>query len=92
LYVPTTNGARIERRDADHQSLGDLHLISWLTRLVSVAGGHPDAKGIDALESELGEKKVPASLRTFWNAWVERESFQKVLLPAAQAFIEAAGH
>ena len=73
------------------QSLADLHLISWLTRLVTVSLGEPTVKGIDSLEKQFEGKKIGPQIRGFWAAWLERESFQKVLLPNYDSFVEAVG-
>ncbi|WWD04596.1 hypothetical protein V865_002667 [Kwoniella europaea PYCC6329] len=70
----------------DQVSLADLHTISWLTRLVSIAGGEPDAAGIDSLIPHLGGFKFGPKVRKFWEEWVERDSFKDVLVPACGAF------
>lgn len=75
----------------DQVSLADLHLISWLTRLVTVSLGEPTVKGIDSLEKQFEGKKIGPQIRGFWAAWLERESFQKVLLPNYDSFVEAVG-
>ncbi|WWD20307.1 hypothetical protein CI109_104783 [Kwoniella shandongensis] len=72
----------------DQVSLADLHAISWLTRLVSIAGGKPDASGLDTLEPYVGKDTLGPKLRKFWDVWVDRESFKKVLVPATAAFAE----
>ncbi|KAK4688502.1 hypothetical protein P7C73_g1600, partial [Tremellales sp. Uapishka_1] len=61
----------------DQVSLADFHLISWLARLVAVAGGNADAAGIDALELRMEGKKIGPKMRRFWTKWIERESFKK---------------
>ncbi|WVQ79181.1 hypothetical protein IAT38_001277 [Cryptococcus sp. DSM 104549] len=71
----------------DQVSLADLHVVSWITRLVSIAGGKPDASGISSLETASG-KPIGEKLRKFWELWVERDSFQQVLVPACSAFAE----
>jgi hypothetical protein len=73
------------------QSLADLHLISWLTRIVTVAGGKPQTEGLDELESQIGSKKIGAKIRAFFDAWLERDSFKKVLVPSCDAFLNSAG-
>ncbi|KAK8849678.1 hypothetical protein IAR55_005013 [Kwoniella newhampshirensis] len=70
----------------DQVSLADLHAISWLTRLVSIAGGEADATGLDTLEPYVGKGTLGPKLRKFWDVWVERESYKKVLVPATAAF------
>lgn len=82
---------RVSVSGADSQSLGDLHVVSWLTRLISVAGGEAQINGLDALDREIGGSKIGPKLRAFWEAWVERESFKKVLVPSCDAFLWAAG-
>lgn len=71
----------------DQISLADLHVISWLARLVSIADGSLTKDGLNALEAKTG-KPLGDKLRNFWNLWTERESFQKVLVPASSAFRE----
>ncbi|WWC92799.1 uncharacterized protein L201_007758 [Kwoniella dendrophila CBS 6074] len=75
----------------DQVSLADLHSISWLTRLVSIAGGAPDATGIDSLLPHLGGYKFGPKVRKFWEEWVERESFKQVLVPACGVFEKMSG-
>lgn len=77
---------------ADAQSLADLHLISWLTRLITVAGGKATTEGLDKLEAQVGSKKFGPKIRAFWSAWLERESFNKVLVPSCDAFLKSAGN
>lgn len=67
---------------ADVQSLGDLHLISWLSRLVDIAGGDRTASGIRAIENTIAGFKIGPKLEAFWAAWIERESYQKVCVQA----------
>jgi hypothetical protein len=67
------------------QSLADFHVISWLTRLVSVSSGQPVAGGIDVLEAQLGGKRIGPKMRKFWTEWIQRDSFKKALVPAAEA-------
>lgn len=69
----------------DQISLADLHVITWLTRLVSIADGSPTKEGLSALEAKMG-KPLSDKLRNFWVLWTERESFQKVLVPTCSAF------
>ncbi|KIR29355.1 hypothetical protein I307_01260 [Cryptococcus deuterogattii 99/473] len=71
----------------DQISLADLHVISWLARLVSIADGSLTKDGLNALEAKMG-KPPGDKLRNFWKLWAERESFQKVLVPASSAFQE----
>ncbi|WVN86820.1 uncharacterized protein L203_101993 [Cryptococcus depauperatus CBS 7841] len=71
----------------DQLSLADLHAISWLARIISIAGGKPVADGIDAISTKTG-KPIEPKLKKFWESWLERESFQKVLVPACVAFAE----
>nr|XP_018260308.1 uncharacterized protein I303_07226 [Kwoniella dejecticola CBS 10117]OBR82466.1 hypothetical protein I303_07226 [Kwoniella dejecticola CBS 10117] len=75
----------------DQVSLADLHAISWLTRLVSIAGGSPNASGIDSLTPHLGGYKFGPKVRDFWNEWVQRESFQQVLVPVCDDFEKMSG-
>lgn len=85
---------RVTKEEAlltDLQSLADLHLISWITRLVTVALGEPTSAGIDELEKQFEGKKIGPKIRAFWDAWLERESFQKVLLPSYDAFVNTVG-
>ncbi|OCF73207.1 hypothetical protein I204_06437 [Kwoniella mangroviensis CBS 8886] len=70
----------------DQISLADLHTVSWITRLISIAGGEPDATGIDSLIPHLGGYRFGPKVRKFWEEWVERESFKDVLVPACGAF------
>lgn len=58
------------------QSLADLHAISWLARLVLLAGGKKDATGVESLESK--GIKVGPKVRSFWASWIERPSFKRV--------------
>lgn len=76
----------------DQISLADLHLISWLTRLITVAGGKATTEGLDKLEAQVGSKKFGPKIRAFWSAWLERESFNKVLVPSCDAFLKSAGN
>ncbi|WVQ74985.1 hypothetical protein IAR50_004593 [Cryptococcus sp. DSM 104548] len=69
----------------DHLSLADLHAISWLTRIVSIAGGQPDAEGLFSIETKTGAN-LGEKTKKFWESWIERESFQQVLVPASTAF------
>ncbi|ODO06807.1 hypothetical protein I350_04167 [Cryptococcus amylolentus CBS 6273] len=71
----------------DHLSLADLHAISWLTRIVSIAGGFPDANGLDSIERKTGAN-LGEKTKKFWDLWIERESFKQVLVPASSAFQE----
>ncbi|OCF42623.1 hypothetical protein I317_03608 [Kwoniella heveanensis CBS 569] len=76
----------------DQVSLADLHTISWLTRLVSIAGGDPNQSGIESLHPHLGGFKLGPKLLKFWEIWVQRESFKKVLVPATGEFQRMSGH
>ncbi|AAW43687.2 expressed protein [Cryptococcus deneoformans JEC21] len=69
----------------DQISLADLHVITWLTRLVSIADGSPTKDGLSALEAKM-DKPLGDKLRNFWALWTERESFQEVLIPTCSAF------
>lgn len=62
----------------DEKSLGDLHLISWLSRVIEIAGGDRTVAGLQALEQSLTNFKVGPKLEAFWAAWIERESFKHV--------------
>ncbi|ODO00843.1 hypothetical protein L198_03170 [Cryptococcus wingfieldii CBS 7118] len=71
----------------DHLSLADLHAVSWMTRIVSIAGGLPDANGLDSIERKTGAN-LGEKTKKFWELWIERESFKQVLVPASSAFQE----
>ena len=71
---------------SSEQSLADLHVIAWFTRLVAVSGGSADASGLSALEARLGGRKIGPKMQALWAEWVTRLSFQKVLIPACAAF------
>jgi hypothetical protein len=60
------------------QSLADLHIISWLCRIVSIAGGKADVHGIEAVEAQADGKKAGNNIHAFWAKWIERDSFKKV--------------
>jgi hypothetical protein len=62
-----------------------------LTRIVSIANANVDESAMDTVEAELGGKKIGPKVRGFWNAWLTRESFQKVLVPAAKVFVKTIG-
>ncbi|ORY34745.1 hypothetical protein BCR39DRAFT_514352 [Naematelia encephala] len=76
----------------DQISLSDLHLVSWLTRVVSVAGGEPTVAGIAELEKRLEGYRLGPKLRTFYQAWTERESFKEILVPANVDFLKFSGY
>jgi hypothetical protein len=59
------------------QSLADLHIIAWLTRLIATADGDLTPGGIHALESRFDGKKIGPKITAFWEKWLERESFKK---------------
>lgn len=84
-------GQKLLKDYTDSKSLADLHLISWLTRVVTVALGKPVPEGIDTLEKQFEGKKIGPKIRAFWAAWLERESFKRVLLPNYDAFVDAVG-
>nr|XP_019009356.1 uncharacterized protein I206_06005 [Kwoniella pini CBS 10737]OCF48137.1 hypothetical protein I206_06005 [Kwoniella pini CBS 10737] len=75
----------------DQISLADLHAISWLTRLVTIAGGPPDASGIDSLIPHMSGYKFGPKVREFWSEWVQRESFKLVLVPVSGDFEKMSG-
>ena len=61
------------------QSLADLHIISFLARLVEICGGKTDADGIATIEEQIGTGfKIGEKVQAFWTTWTGRESFQKV--------------
>ncbi len=60
------------------QSLADLHIVSWLCRIVAIAGGKSDRHGVDAIESYCDGKRAGNKIHAFWEAWIERDSFKKV--------------
>jgi len=63
----------------DQLSLADLHLMAWLARIVSIAGGKKEKEGIDKLEDKIGAGwKVGEKLGAFWEAILDRPSFRKV--------------
>lgn len=63
----------------DQISLADLHMMAWLARVVSAAGGKMDKEGIDVLEVKIGNKwKVGEKISTYWEAALDRPSFRKV--------------
>jgi len=62
----------------DQVSLGDLHLIAWLSRIIEIAGGDRTAAGLQTLEQSLANFKIGPKLEAFWAAWIERESFKSV--------------
>jgi hypothetical protein len=62
----------------DQKSLGDLHLIAWLSRVIEIAGGDRTVSGLQTLEESLPNFKVGSKLEAFWAAWIERESFKSV--------------
>ncbi|WRT69693.1 uncharacterized protein IL334_006683 [Kwoniella shivajii] len=70
----------------DQVSLADLHCISWLTRIVHVAGGTANAAGLESISPYMGGYTFGPKMRKFWEEWVERDSFKKVLVPASKAF------
>ncbi|WVF68275.1 hypothetical protein IAT40_003040 [Kwoniella sp. CBS 6097] len=76
----------------DQISLADLHTISWLTRLVCIAGGEMDKAGVESLHPQMGGFKLGPKLLKFWELWVQRESFKKVLAPASGDFARMSGH
>ncbi|ORX37725.1 hypothetical protein BD324DRAFT_623016 [Kockovaella imperatae] len=63
----------------DQVSLADLHVISWLSRVVALAANSKPALEIDALEKVLGGRKIGNKVRGFWTAWLSRESFKKTI-------------
>ncbi len=62
-----------------------------MTRLVTIAGGKPDSRGLDALQGQLDGWKIGPRIRQFWEAWIDRESFKRTLVPASLAFQETRG-
>ncbi|RSH93308.1 hypothetical protein EHS25_007662 [Saitozyma podzolica] len=60
----------------DQVSLADLHVIAWMARLISLAGGGPTPGGVDKLQAKAGGTIGP-KVRAFWAAWVERSSFKQ---------------
>lgn len=64
----------------DHVALADLHIISWLTRIVEVCGtDQKDASSMEIVGQQIGNGyKVGPKVAAFWAAWVERESFKTV--------------
>jgi len=53
-------------------------LISWLSRVIEIAGGDRTVAGLQALEQSLTNFKAGPKLEAFWAAWIERESFKSV--------------
>lgn len=68
------------------QCLADLHIISWINRLIAVAGGEPNESGLSALQGQLDGWIIGPRVRSFWSAWTQRESFKRTLVPASKAF------
>jgi hypothetical protein len=61
------------------QSLADLHIISWLARLVQIAHGDVSPDAILKVENMMGEgHHIGEKLKQFWTLWIQRESFRKV--------------
>jgi len=66
----------------DQLSIPDLHLISWIAHVVHVAGGEGNMAGLASVEKEVtggkGGWEIGTKVRAFWEAAIERKSFQKV--------------
>ncbi|KAI5454626.1 hypothetical protein NCC49_003519 [Naganishia albida] len=63
----------------DQISLADLHIISWLARLVQIAKGDVSANAILKVDHMMGNgHHVGEKLKQFWALWIQRESFRKV--------------
>ena len=77
--------------DNPSQCLADLHIISWLHRIVSIAGGKPDASGMNALQGQLDDWIIGPGVKRFWRSWTARESFQRVLVPASVEYERTRG-
>ncbi|KAI0348611.1 thioredoxin-like protein [Trametopsis cervina] len=61
----------------DEPGEDDFHLGAWLTRVVWLAGATKDPEGLKPIEKELGGP-VPPKVVKYWQAWLQRPSFQKV--------------
>ncbi|KAJ9097380.1 hypothetical protein QFC19_006850 [Naganishia cerealis] len=73
----------------DHVSLADLHIISWLARLVQIAEGDVSADAILVIEKRMGNgHHIGEKLKQFWALWIQRESFKKVWVQVDPDFDE----
>ena len=60
-----------------------------MARVVLLAGGSYDPAGLTAVEKLSEGKTFGPKVKAFWAAWLQRDSFRKVLVPSAQAFHNA---
>ncbi|KAJ9125120.1 hypothetical protein QFC22_000074 [Naganishia vaughanmartiniae] len=73
----------------DQVSLADLHIISWLARLIQIANGDVSPDAILAVEKQMGNgHHVGEKLKQFWASWIQRESFRKVWVNVDPEFDE----
>ncbi|KAJ9108762.1 hypothetical protein QFC21_000082 [Naganishia friedmannii] len=73
----------------DQVSLADLHIISWLARLVQIANGDVSSDAIFAVEKQMGNgHHVGEKIKQFWASWIQRESFRKVWVHVDPEFDE----
>ncbi|KAL1748913.1 hypothetical protein HDZ31DRAFT_59799 [Schizophyllum fasciatum] len=55
----------------------DFHLGAWLTRIAATSGAQKVEEGPAKIEAKFGQP-LPAKVLAYWNAWVERASWNQV--------------
>lgn len=64
---------------SNSQASVDLHLISFLARVVDICGGQAEENGIFEMEAAIGSGfKVGPKIQNYWLKWVHRQSFCEV--------------
>jgi hypothetical protein len=53
----------------------DFHVGAWIARIAYVSGAQKSEEGLSVLEKRFGP--IPEKVKTYWTAWVGRDSWVK---------------
>lgn len=57
------------------------HLITWLARIITDAGGKAGSvsgEAFAALQNRIGSETIDPVVAGYWDTWTQRPSFQKL--------------
>jgi hypothetical protein len=61
--------------------LTPVHVITWLARVITDAGGKPGSvsgEALAALQQRIGPESIDPVVAGYWDGWTQRPSFQKI--------------
>ncbi|CAK9783587.1 hypothetical protein CC85DRAFT_287773 [Cutaneotrichosporon oleaginosum] len=74
-----TPGSFLGGSDAPGEA--DFHLITWLARIITDAGGKPGSvsgEAFAALQQRIGSEPIDPVVAGYWDTWTQRPSFKKL--------------